>query len=123
MYGRSQHHKSMSISSSLSASTTNDSTSVVSRSRATGICSDANESNMHQKSLANKMRGIGKKISRFRSRSAERVSQRSRNSPDRHEATEDNNEISKPDIGSVKYPNRKQDRTSGTHTVITFRYL
>ena len=76
-----------------------------------------------QKSLANKMRGIGKKISRFRSRSAERVSQRSRNSPDRHEATEDNNEISKPDIGSVKYPNRRQDRTSGTHTVITFRYF
>ena len=118
MYGRSQHHKSMSISSSLSASTTNDSTS---RSRATGIASDANESNMHQKSLANKMRGIGKKISRFRSRSAERVSQRDRtSSPERQEIT-DIYDKSKEDSTSAGYSSRLQDKTSGAHTVITFR--
>ena len=121
MYGRSQHHKSMSISSSLSASTTNDSTSAVSRSRATGIISDANESNMHQKSLANKMRGIGKKISRFRSRSAERVSQRDRtSSPERQEIT-DIYDTSKEDSTSAGYSSRLQDKTSGAHTVITFR--
>ena len=121
MYGRSQHHKSMSISSSLSASTTNDSTSAVSRSRATGIISDANESNMHQKSLANKMRGIGKKISRFRSRSAERVSQRDRtSSPERQEIT-DIYDTSKEDSTSAVYSSRLQDKTSGAHTVITFR--
>ena len=119
MYGRSQHHKSMSISSSLSASTTNDSTS---RSRATGIASDANESNMHQKSLANKMRGIGKKISRFRSRSAERVSQRDRtpSSPERQEIT-DIYDTSKEDSTSAVHSSRLQDKTSGAHTVITFR--
>ena len=107
------------------SSISSESASIVSKSKATGgTVETTNESAMnslHQKSLANKMRGIGKKISRFRSRSAERVSQRSRNSPDRHEATEDNNELSKPDIGSVKNPTRRQDRTSGTHTVITFR--
>ena len=120
-YGRNQNHQNMSISSASS-----ESASIFSKSKATGgTVETTNESAMnslHQKSLANKMRGIGKKISRFRSRSAERVSQRSRNSPDRQEATDDNG-LSKPDIVPLQYPSRRQDRTSGTHTVITFRYI
>ena len=98
-------------------------TSVYSRARATGIAEDyTNETatnNLHQKSLANKMRGIGKRISRFRSRSAERVSQRNRNSPERQEATE--YDKSRQDTTSIIYPSRRQDKTSGNHTIITFR--
>ena len=100
-----------------------ESVGLVTKNRKTGIISDAtNEStvnSLHQKSLANKVRGIGKKISRFRSRSAERVSQRNRNSPERQETTE--YDTSKPDTTSISYPSRRQDKTSGTHTIITFR--
>ena len=86
----------------------------------TDTTNDPRTNSLYQKSIANKMRGIGKKISRFRSRSAERVSQRDRNSPERQEATE--YDASKADTTSVGYPSRRQDKTSGTRTVITFRY-
>ena len=100
-----------------------ESAASVTKNRSTGIISETpNETtinSLHQKSLANKMRGIGKKISRFRSRSAERVSQRDRNSPERQEATE--YDASNVDTTPVNYPSRREDKTSGTHTVITFR--
>ena len=102
-----------------------ESAGLVTKNRKSGIISDAtNESNvnsLHQKSLANKVRGIGKKISRFRSRSAERVSQRDRtSSPERQEIT-DIYDTSKEDSTSAVYSSRLQDKTSGAHTVITFR--
>ena len=122
-YGNCKNQHNISISSTSSASTMTESAASVAKNRSTGIISEAtNETtinSLHQKSLANKMRGIGKKISRFRSRSAERVSQRNRHSPERQEATE--YETSNADTTSMNYPSRRQDKTSGTHTVITFR--
>ena len=113
----------MSISSASSASTTTNATSAHSRVKATGVNEDATNENVinsiHQKSLANRVRGIGKRISRFRSRSAERVSQRNRSSPQRRETTED--DMKKQDTVSVAYPSGRQDKTSGNHTIITFR--
>ena len=88
----------------------------------TDTTNDPRTNSLYQKSIANKMRGIGKKISRFRSRSAERVSQRSRNSPDRQEATDDNG-LSKPDIVPLQYPSRRQDKWFYSDGIKKFRSL
>ena len=122
----------MSISSDSSVSTV-----TMCRGSATRGGSDINENppsnQQHQNSLANKMRGIGKRISRFRSRSAERVSQRNRGSPERQEREY---QTSKPEtsinysylqnqnninIGDKKIEKCSQDKTSGSHTIITLR--
>ena len=113
------------------------STATMCRANAAREAADANETSpsnqQPQKSLANKMRGIGKRISRLRSRSAERVSQRSRSSPERQEREY---ETSKPEAsvnshylptqnkqksGNKMLDNCSRDKISGSHTMVTLR--
>jgi hypothetical protein len=106
--------------SASSASTTAESDDSITKNRAPANIADTiNESttnSLHQNTIAHKMRGIGKKMSRFRSRSAERVSQQRRNCTEPQEATE--YDASNLDPALLHYPSRENDKT---HGVITFR--
>ena len=137
---QSRHQATMSISSGSSSSTTaaNLSSSQARAPSALKVVDNETQSNhsnnvQQQKSLANKMRGIGKRISRFRSRSAERVSQRNRTASPEHHGVEI--ESDKHDASRIYHQSKntddaggehggeihKQDQTSGNRTIITFR--
>ena len=91
----------------------------VTKDRASGVISDTtNESTaniLHHNTIADKMRGIGRKMSRFRSRSADRVSHR--NGLEREEETE--YEASNVNSTSLNYPSQEEDNSK--YSAITFR--
>ena len=110
----------MSVPSTSSASVMAKSDDSVTKNMASGIISNTtNESAaniLHHNTIAHKMRGIGRKMSRFRSRSAERLSHRNRNGPEREEETE--YDASNLDSTLLNYPAQEKDKS---YSAITFR--
>ena len=110
----------MLVSSTSSASVKAKSEESVTKNRASGSISDATDESaaniLYHNTIAHKMRGIGRKMSRFRSRSAERLSHRNRNGPEREEETE--YDASNLDSTLLNYHAQEKDKS---YSAIKFR--